>query len=163
MENQLDELRRRAEEIVGSAYTCGVHDGRKIDYETARERGQNEAWEAARKIVYLPSVGGYSASELLDIFGRTDISSAQLLKHNTAAEVITKIKKYENCIKVGNEVTDNDGWKGVVTWISPDGGYLVVTLQDGTALRWEKEHFKKTGRHFPQIEEVLKQMQESEE
>lgn len=127
------------------------------------EDGLNEAWEAARKIVYLPSVGGYSASELLDIFGRTDISSAQLLKHNTAAEVITKIKKYENCIKVGNEVTDNDGWKGVVTWISPDGGYLVVTLQDGTALRWEKEHFKKTGRHFPQIEEVLKQMQESEE
>lgn len=127
------------------------------------EDGLNEAWEAARKIVYLPSVGGYSASELLDIFGRTDISSAQLLKHNTAAEVIANIKKYENCIKVGNEVTDNDGWKGVVTWISPDGGYLVVTLQDGTALRGEKKHFKKTGRHFPQIEEVLKQMQESEE
>ena len=63
-------------------------------------------------------------------------------------------------IIIGDEVTDNDGWKGVVTWISPDGEYLVVTLQDGSALRWKKEHFKKTGRHFPEIAEVLKQMQE---
>ena len=127
------------------------------------EDGLNDAWEAARKIVYLPSVGGYSASELLDIFGRTDISSAQLLKHNTAAEVIAKIKEYENRIEVGDEVTDDDGWKGVVTWISPDGEYMVVVLQDGSALRWKKESFKKTGRHFPQIAEVLKQMQEEED
>ena len=33
----------------------------------------------------------------------------------------------------------------------------------GDASRWEKKGFKKTGRHFLQIREVLKQMQEGNE
>lgn len=127
------------------------------------EDGLNEAWEAARKIVYLASDGGYSVSELMKIFGSDNIASDEILKHNTAAEVIAKIEKYErNCINIGDEVTNNDGWKGVVTWISPDGEYIVMMLEDGTALRWKEKEFKKTGRHFPQIEELLQQMQEAE-
>ena len=61
-------------------------------------------------------------------------------------------------------IPDNyDGWNGVVTWISPDGEYLVIIQKDGAPLHWKKESFKKTGRHFPEIAEVLKQMQEGEE
>ncbi len=63
-------------------------------------------------------------------------------------------------IKIGDEVTDDKEWEGVVTWISPLGEYLVIILKDGTALHWNKKDFKKTGRHFPQLEEVLKQMRE---
>lgn len=125
------------------------------------EDGLNEAWEAAKKIICLPSDGGYVPSALIKIFGYDH--SNTIFKQNTAAEAVTKINEYENRIGVGDEVTDNDGWNGVVTWISPDGEYLVVTLQDGTALRWKKESFKKTGRHFPHIVEVLKQMQEGNE
>ena len=43
------------------------------------------------------------------------------------------------------------------------GEYITVVESDGTASRWEKKGFKKTGRHFLQIREVLKQMQEGNE
>lgn len=125
------------------------------------EDGLNEAWEVARKIACLPMHDGYKTGELEEIFGIS--CESEIFKRNTAAEVIAKIKEYENRIEVGDEVTDNDGWAGVVTWISPDGEYMIVVLQDGSALRWHKESFKKTGRHFPQIAEVIKQMQEGNE
>lgn len=127
------------------------------------EDGLNDAWEVARKIVCLASDGGYSVSELMKIFGSDNIASDKILKHNTAAEVIAKIEEYENSrIEIGDEVTDDKEWKGIVTWISPDGEYVVMILEDGTALRWKKKEFKKTGRRFSQIEEVLKQLKESE-
>lgn len=128
------------------------------------EDGLNEAWECTRKIACTPEKGGYTWSALEQIFNTRSLSN--IINTYTASEAISKIKEYEEEqkkaaeIKIGDEVTDNDGWNGVVTCISPDGEYLVVTLQDGSALRWEKEHFKKTGRHFPEIAEVLKQMQE---
>lgn len=126
------------------------------------EDGLNEAWEAARTVVDCKVPYDFwelgSGQSMLAVF-----------KRYSAKEAIEKIREYEEKqkkaaeIKIGDEVTDNDGWKGVVTFISPNDRYLVVTLQDGNALRWKKESFKKTGRHFPQIEEVLKQMQEAEE
>lgn len=91
-----------------------------------------------------------------------------VFKRYTAKGAIERIREYEEEqkkaaeIKIGDEVTDEDGWNGVVTYVSPDGKYLVVTLQDGNALRWRKESFEKTGRHFPQIAEILNQMQEEE-
>lgn len=123
------------------------------------EDGLNEAWEAARKIVYLPSNGGYSASELMEIF-KSNVENAYILKHNTATEAIAKINEYENRIEVGDEVVDSIGKKSVVVRVY--GEYITVVEYDGVASRWKKEGFKKTGRHFPQIEEVLKQMQEKE-
>lgn len=128
------------------------------------EDGLNEAWECTRKMVCTPEKGGYTWSALEQIFNTRSLSN--IINTYTASEAISKIKEYEEEqkkaaeIKIGDEVTDYGEWKGVVTWISPDGEYLVVTLQDGSALRWKKEGFKKTGRHFSQIEEVLKQMQE---
>lgn len=132
------------------------------------EDGLNEAWECAKKIEAPTVEGGLSGQELALIF-KDGATLYKVFKNYSAREAVTRIKEYEEEqkkaaeIKIGDEVTDNDGWNGVVTYISPDGEYLVVTLQDGSALRWEKEHFKKTGRHFPQIAEVLKQMQEGKE
>lgn len=125
------------------------------------EDGLNEAWEAAIKIVCLPSAGGYSASELMDIFGELDISSEHLLKHNTCAEVIAKIKEYENRIKVGDEVKKGE-IKGVVIDVGSPASMSTVWWQDGIVSGWARESLKKTGRHFPQIEEVLKRLQEGE-
>lgn len=132
----------------------------KEESEKTYEDGLNEAWELARYISCTPNEGGKSIKWVEDVFGcgnRRDV-----LRNHSASEVINAMENYEK-IKVGDEVTDNDGWNGVVTGISPDGECLVVTLQDGSALRWEKEHFKKTGRHFPQIAEVLQKMQEGNE
>lgn len=125
------------------------------------EDGLNDAWEAARTVV--------DCKVPYDFW---ELSSGQsmlaVFNHYSAKKAIEKIREYEEEqkkateIKIGDEVTDYGEWKGVVTWISPDGEYLVVTLQDGSALRWKKEDFKKTGRHFSQIEEVLKRLQEGE-
>ena len=124
------------------------------------EDGLNEARELARYISCTSNEGGKSIKWVEDVFGcgnRRDV-----LRNHSASEVIAKIEECER-IKVGDEVTDYDGWDGVVTWIDPDGEYLIILQRYGTALRWKKDIFKKTGRHFPQIEEVLKQMQEGNE
>lgn len=126
------------------------------------EDGLNEAWLAAIKIVCLPSAGGYSASELMDIFGGPDISSSHLLKHNTCAEVIAKIKEYENRIEVGDEVKKGE-IKGVVIDVGSPASMSTVWWQDGIVSGWARASLKKTGRHFPEIAEVLKQMQEDDE
>lgn len=140
----------------------------KEESEKTYEDGLNEAWELAKKIEAPTAEGGLSGQELALIF-KDGAQLYKVFKNYSARQAVTRIKEYEEEqkkaaeIKIGDEVTDNDGWNGVVTCISPDGEYLVVTLQDGSALRWKKEHFKKTGRHFPQIAEVLKQMQEGNE
>ena len=128
-------------------------------YEKTYEDGLNEAWKLVRRIACIPEYGGETTTWLKDVFGDVDVCT--IIRDYSVSEAIEKIEKYEG-IKVGDEVTDNDGWKGVVTWISSDGEYILVMLRDGDALRWKKESFKKTGRHFPQIAEVLKQMQEDE-
>lgn len=118
------------------------------------EDGLNDAWEVARKIA---CTDGYKCGELDNIFGSH--SANTILSFLTASEAIDAIENYEG-IKVGDEVTDDEEWKGVVTWINPNGEYMEVMLEDGTTIQWKKASFKKTGRHFPQIEEVLKQMKE---
>lgn len=125
------------------------------------EDGLNEAWEAARIVVDCKVPFDFwelpSGQSMLTVFKRYTVKGA-----------IEKIREYEEEqkkaaeIKIGDKVTDDDGWEGVVTWISPDGEYLLIIQKDGTALHWKKESFKKTGRHFSQIEEVLKRLQEGE-
>ena len=144
MENQLDELRRRAEEIVGSAYTCGVHDGRKIDYETARERGQNEAWEAARKV--------YEKHIAKSVFGTMYISN--VFRDFTAQEAIRKIKEYEDRIAVGDEVK-KDGIAFVVTG-EIDHCYYGFNAE-GNFVSVLKENAVKTGKHYD-IQAILDDM-----
>lgn len=121
------------------------------------EDGLNEAWEVARKIV---CSDGYNWSELEDIFERR--STSDILKTNTISEAIDAIEKHESKVfKVGDEVVNAIGKKSVVVRVC--GSVITVVESNGIVCRWEKEDFKKTGRHFPQIEEVLKQMRESEE
>ena len=122
------------------------------------EDGLNEAWEAARKIACDDSYGGYKDEELGDVFDTYSIDA--ILSTYTASEAIDKINKHEG-FKVGDEVIDSIGKKSVVMRVS--GTVITIMEGDGTAIRQEKEGFKKTGRHFPQIEEVLKQVQEGNE
>lgn len=125
------------------------------------EDGLNEAWELARKMYQFNPINNKQLCEEL-----YDMGFNEFICSTTASEAIKQVKEYKEKqeeIKIGDEVTDDDGWNGVVTWIDPDGEYLIILQKDGTALHWKKESFKKTGRHFTEIEEVLKQMQEGEE
>lgn len=159
------ELLQKAHRTIENVYQTGYADGcsdKQYDLEHDYAKGLEDAWECARSVVDCKVP--YDFWEL-----GSGQSMLAVLRHYSAKGAIEKIREYEEEqqkkaaeIKIGDEVTDNDGWKGVVTWISPDGEYLLIIQKDGTALHWKKESFKKTGRHFPQIAEVLKQMQEEE-
>ena len=118
------------------------------------EDGLNDAWEVARKI---GSADGYSCGELSDIFGSRSVG--YVFDYLTASEAIDAIEKYER-LKVGSEVVDDIGNIAIVTRII--GDEVCVVYSDGITGISKKKDFKMTGRSFPQIEEVLKQMKERE-
>lgn len=128
------------------------------------EDGLNEAWKLARLIVCTHEEGGKSAEWLEKIFGteRKDL----VLKNFSASEAIDAMENYEK-IKVGDEVIDKYGWKRVVVNTNQANGEITIMNCYGQILECCKKEvergFKKTGRHFPQIEEVLKQMEEEED
>jgi hypothetical protein len=125
------------------------------------EDGLNEAWELARDIIAMPNSENKSLIRVrYNALGNDALYD--IIRNYSASEIIKKIKEYEEII-VGDEVTNEEEWKGVVTWINPNGEYMEVMLEDGTTIQWKKTSFKKTGRHFSQIEEVLKQLKEDED
>lgn len=114
------------------------------------EDGLNEAWELARRLE-----NEFTHDERVELFGYW--SPYEVVNALTPQEVIEKLEKHDR-IEVGDEVADGIGKKSVVVRVY--GEFLTVVEGDGTAIRREGEFFKKTGRHFPQIAEVLKQMRE---
>lgn len=132
----------------------------------AYQRGLSDAWEAARKIAVSAERGGFSFAELSNIFGtrKTDVIFAE----NTAAKAIEKIRAYEERkkaekekVKVGDEVIIA-GVTGIVTKV-PEGDEKRVCYMDASGTVYCNNAYAdihKTGRHFPQIAELLKQMKE---
>ena len=123
----------------------------KID--EAYQRGLNDAWDVARKIF---SMDGEVRETLLHNCFFKDI-----IENISASEAVKKIRQYEKQeeIKVGNEV-DGEGGRGIITKISNDGDHFNIMWENGSTGYYMIEDFKKTGRHFPEIAEVLKKMQE---
>lgn len=123
------------------------------------EDGLNEAWELARKIVCLPVDGGKNVEWLEDTFGtaRTDY----ILRNYSAYEAIDAVETYEK-LKVGDEVK-YIGSVGVVIENYSEDQVMLMWSNGTTAIGIPKKDVTKTGRHFPQIEEVLKQMKEGED
>lgn len=119
------------------------------------EDGLNEAWELARKIGGIDN--GYSCGELTDIFGTC--SAEYIFDNLTVSETMDAIENSER-IKVGDEVVNKYGWKRVVTNTHTNGE---VTLMDSNGNFYAEVNdldLKKTGRHFSEIEDVLKQIKD---
>lgn len=138
--------------------------------EESYQRGLEDAWKCARRLLFNVEDGGMSTSELCEIFHRNGFYS--ILKDYSVQEAMKRIEDYEkqkDAIKIGDEIEQitNSG--------NPTGVSCIVTnigddkfngiTEDGKAVtcssqinRW----WRKTGRTFPQIEEVLKAMQEKE-
>lgn len=119
------------------------------------EDGLNEAWEAARKIA---CDDGYSCGELSDIFG--SCSASYVIGLLTAPEAIDAIENHEK-IKVGDEVKGHSA-VGIVLARCYNDEMTIMWANGSVTIGHKKRDLTKTGRHFPQIEEVIKQMQEGE-
>lgn len=150
------------------AYDKGYEHGLKDNSEEAYQKGLDDAWECARKI--LNAVVPY---DCWNMGGYNHISHA--IKCYSASEAIEKIRQYEEQkkaeeeIKVGDEVIFNRDapFKVIVTCVKHSGGKpLDYTVMANNGLMWDyvkPNEITKTGRSFPQIAEVLKQLQEGEE
>ena len=147
-------------------------EGTKKATQELIKQGRDEAWEAGRKICCCGEKC-LTSSELKDIFC-TNYSS-DIFLNNTASEAISKIKAYEEEQKkqkeesefhIGDEVQNNDGIKGIVvgSFKTSDGSEFVSIMNADFKVPqiMPKEDYKKTGRYFPEILEVLKKLREDE-
>ena len=159
-------------------YKQGFKDGEDIEQKNGAvtkveiakmeyERGLNDAWEAARKIMLCKSKGGLGYEVVLKIFQQVDLTGTEhfdILHKRSASEAIAKIKEYEEKkqeeFKVGDEVI-TDERKFVVLGIDSGEWYNLWCLDDG--LTYDNicsKDLTKTGRSFPQLAELFKQMKE---
>ena len=157
-------------------YKQGFKDGEDIEQkngavtkvEVAKmeyERGLNDAWETARKIV---SVGS-TDKKMNEIFGDDYyyMSSSAFFNKYSANEVMTKIKEYEKKqeeqvkeeeFKVGDEVIW-DAQRFVVLGINEAKWYYLWCLDNGlTYICVCSKDLTKTGKSFPKLAELFKQM-----
>lgn len=137
-------------------------------YDKGYKDGLEKAWEIAKKI-FTPQRAyeeAYGRDELDIIFGEgfTSFDLAQM----TAFEVLDKVEHYEkqkaekDKIKDGDEVRLDDGTKGVVVFSSTDGHLNVVNAYGGMR-SYNATEVVKTGRHFPQMVEMMKKMRDNDE
>ena len=158
-----DYINKNFGELQDEAYQRGINDGSldvKQRVEGAYQRGLDDAWEAARKIVTDTDHGGIASGTLCEIFGTRGYS--YIMQENTAQEAVDKIKAYEDkhsSIKMGDEVIWSDGTTLVVTMVYEDGGFNWCdgTSQDGRAYHVLLDNVRKTGKHYD-IQSILEAM-----
>lgn len=162
---------KKVDEAYWRGYDKGYADktnNDEVGKELAKDiyqRGLNDAWETARKIVFSPDKGGMSASDLFAIFGFANIEL--IFRNNSVSEAIEKMKAYEEKqkandeIKVGDEVAfhhdDRPDTVVVVTYIGQDG---FIDGMDGRGTQYAHKNptkWTKTGRHFD-IQSILEEM-----
>lgn len=142
------------DEAYQKGFEAGQHEATTLEY----QQGLNDAWGTIIKIALIPYA---ERSETFD--GQQDILS--IMQKFSPSEVTAKLREYEQQkaddeIKVGDEVRNknhNVGWTAVVVQIDGDTIYLMG--KTGTVADYRSIFFEKTGRHFPQVEELLKAMQ----
>lgn len=117
-------------------------------------KGLNDAWELAKKIVKSPNKGGYKANELAEIFG---ISDKPVLDAYTPQEALAKVKEYEGRdeIRVGDVVKLSYSYiESIVTRVS--GDIIYQLFSDGSCDSIGKEDLVRTGKHFDSIDEFMR-------
>jgi len=169
----IEQIATQIEELIEETYQDGVEAGKeqgKLPIERAAalvEQGRNEAWEAASKLV---SMGYKECNKVLNDGVFTIVTNDEIFVQCTASEAIEKIRAYEQKkqeedaeIHVGDEVYNMYAEIiGIVTHISEIEGFSILWRDGSVGKRKNISDFKKTGRHFPQISEVLKKMKEGE-
>ena len=152
--------KHECEDCPKQAYT----DALKME---SYQKGLSDAWEAARKI------GSNSMCSLKEMgfdFSQCAVSDYNpswfVVKNYSASEAIEKIRQYEqeneNQIQVGDEVEgDEDKQRGVVIDSRFENSQVAVLTGNSKVYSWwSKCAIHKTGRHFPEIAEVLAKMKD---
>lgn len=156
-EPDMEKVNAEKDKIYDEARARGYDEGRARGY----QEGLFDAWEAARKI------GSNSMCSLKEMgfdFGQCVVNDYNpswfVVKNYSASECIEKIRQYEHeheRIKVGDEVICRN--KTAVVTETTDK-FTRVMYSNGSGYVLFSKELVKTGRHFPEIAEVLRKMQE---
>lgn len=161
-----------AEEAYKRGYDKGYADKTNNDEvcnELAKDiyqRGLNDAWEAARKIVLSPDEGGTSLTDIYVMFGNNG-SMQRVFRSYSASEVIEKLKVCEKKQKADDKIKVRDE----VIWTLGANIAIVVTsvytvddvewcdgiCKDGKVYSILTKNARKTGRRFD-IDKFLEEM-----
>lgn len=186
MEDRTKGIIKQAQELIEQAYQRGYKVGREagyedwknsafndvtIDAESFIEQGRNETWKAVKKIYLSIDDGGLPSDEVKKIFGMD--YCYDIMTKFSASEAIAKIKAYEqkkqeeDKIEVGDEVRwlKNTDYVGIVTYVDYQNNMIWIMGHDGRHFiggSHEIEKYEKTGRHFSDMDELIKKMQEGE-
>ena len=131
----------------------------------AYQQGMNDLWEAMQKAIkmYCEIDNEVFLRVFYDVKCDWGESVLQALFKNTPQHLIDSIRKYEQRqeeeIQIGDEVIAASG-KAVVTAVGPV--YFEFVYANGAIGSDKVKNVKKTGRHFPEIAEVMQKMKEEE-
>jgi len=119
-------------------------------------KGLNDAWELARKIVLPMDKGGYTADELRNIFSKNTYMAA--MSDFTPQEALAKVKEYEerNKFSVGDVIKlKGTTHEAILTRVTETN--ICFLFRDGSCGSFSaKEDFEKTGEHFASIDEFMR-------
>lgn len=158
VEGQKHDL-EHTENIVRSHEKC------KSVLEAEYERGLNDAWMCAKKIIS-KNGEGYNATDL-EVFGVDD--GFEL----SALEAVERLKEYEKKhydlpesmrgeINIGDEVRNmTNGCLGVVIKKAFEG-HITVVSSCGNTYSWETGRCSKTGKCYKQFAEAISSLQDDE-
>lgn len=180
-EQVMGRMRMDIDYIAEEAYQKGYNEGYQKGFEAGQheattleyQQGLCDAWEAAKKIFGYEIDGGLPVDELRNAFGWESglFCTADILRTNTASEAIAKLKAYEEQqkadaeIKVGDEVVALSGKAIVFRRFTDAKGEDVCVYwypDENRINRDRTSTLEKTGRHFPQVEELLEAMKDGE-
>ena len=116
------------------------------------QKGLSDAWECIKKIQDMPE------DVRVEIFDNRSVY--HIIRKHTGYEIMEMIKAYEDDksqIQVGDEVLYHDSTKAIVLDKSLNDVWSVIT-ENECVEEWHVDKFKKTGKHYDQIVDVLKEM-----
>lgn len=108
------------------------------------DKGLDEAWRLARRMVIPAMYGGLGAKECEDIFG-SNISGADILRTYSVQDVMARTAEYKKRIKVGDVVINTlSDKKYAILYV--DESRIHGFCEDGTVSALAKETLLQTGR-----------------
>ena len=153
--DKLTPLDKALDEAYQKGFEAGQHEATTLEY----QQGLNDAWGNIIKIALIPYA---ERSEIFD--GQQDILS--IVQKFSPSEVTAKLREYEQQkaddeIKVGDEVTAAWGNAVVVRKYTDKDGVerCEYWYYENARISCDvTSNLRKTGRHFPQVAELVKAM-----
>ena len=125
--------------------------------ESDRDVAEGRGWEFAMECLKM-----YGA-DFCKCFGSSMIDCLTELPYHEAKAKYEKWKKEKEKIRVGDEVwIMEEAQNGVVT-STTDSGFLTIIDEDGDSIHRYDTYVVKTGRHYPEIKKLLKEMRNDNE